>query len=113
SQSFFFSSLRILQGKYPKIGRYQLPALVDENESPSMSQRTREIHLGSPTALSGSASENVNKKHAETVNILMNYMSKTAFKAVVTPDNEERSSMAEVHEIRVPRIPERFHCQYA
>ncbi|KNZ49557.1 uncharacterized protein VP01_4940g1 [Puccinia sorghi] len=42
-----------------------------------------------PGVLSGAAAEAINKKHAEMVDILMNYMSEIAFEAVVTPDNEE------------------------
>ena len=39
--------------------------------------------------LAGAAAEAVNKKHTETVNILMNFMSETAFEAIITPNNEE------------------------
>ncbi|KNZ48834.1 uncharacterized protein VP01_5385g1 [Puccinia sorghi] len=42
-----------------------------------------------PVELSGAAADAVNKKHTETVNILMNYMSETAFEAVVIPDNKK------------------------
>ncbi|KNZ43831.1 uncharacterized protein VP01_9820g1, partial [Puccinia sorghi] len=35
-----------------------------------------------PVTLAGAAANAVNKKHAETVDILMKYMSKTAFEAV-------------------------------
>ncbi|KNZ59304.1 hypothetical protein VP01_1762g3 [Puccinia sorghi] len=42
-----------------------------------------------PVALAGAAANAANKKHTETVDILMNYMSETAFEAVVTPDNKE------------------------
>lgn len=40
-----------------------------------------------PVPLSEAAAEAVHKKHMETVDILMNYMSETAFKAMVTPEN--------------------------
>ncbi|PLW26249.1 hypothetical protein PCANC_26631 [Puccinia coronata f. sp. avenae] len=42
-----------------------------------------------PVPLSGAAAEAVNKKHAETFDILMNYMSETAFESVITPENKE------------------------
>lgn len=46
-------------------------------------------HVVDPAALlSGAAAENVSKKQAEAVDILMNYMSETAFEAVVTLDNK-------------------------
>ena len=45
--------------------------------------------LEPPTALAGAAADAVAKKHAKTVDILMNYMSKTAFKAVGTPNNKD------------------------
>ncbi|KNZ47854.1 uncharacterized protein VP01_6091g1 [Puccinia sorghi] len=35
-----------------------------------------------PAILNGAAAEAVKKKHAETINILMNFMSETAFQAV-------------------------------
>ncbi|KNZ50325.1 hypothetical protein VP01_448g6 [Puccinia sorghi] len=40
-----------------------------------------------PGVLSGAAAEAVNKNHAETVDILMNYMSETAFEALYTCKN--------------------------
>ncbi|KNZ61831.1 uncharacterized protein VP01_13512g1, partial [Puccinia sorghi] len=42
-----------------------------------------------PVPLAGAAAEAVSKKHAKTVDILMNFMSETAFEAVITPENEE------------------------
>lgn len=42
-----------------------------------------------PVQLAGAAQDAVAKKHAETVDILMNFMSETAFESVITPDNEE------------------------
>ncbi|KNZ62325.1 uncharacterized protein VP01_12846g1, partial [Puccinia sorghi] len=42
-----------------------------------------------PVPLAGAAAKAVSKKHAEKVDILMNFMSETAFKAIITPDNEE------------------------
>ncbi|KNZ50718.1 uncharacterized protein VP01_4275g4 [Puccinia sorghi] len=39
-------------------------------------------------ALSGAAADVVNKKHAKTVDILMNYMSETAFKTVVSDSGQ-------------------------
>lgn len=47
-------------------------------------------HVTQPAApLAGAVAETAAKKQAEAVDILMNYMSDTAFEAVVTPDNEE------------------------
>ncbi|PLW49320.1 hypothetical protein PCASD_02649 [Puccinia coronata f. sp. avenae] len=42
-----------------------------------------------PVPLSGAAANAVAKKHAKTVDILMNFMSETAFESVITPDNED------------------------
>ncbi|KNZ54915.1 uncharacterized protein VP01_2818g6 [Puccinia sorghi] len=39
--------------------------------------------------LSGAAADAVAKKHHETVDILMNFMSETVFESVITPENEE------------------------
>ncbi|KNZ52501.1 uncharacterized protein VP01_3552g3 [Puccinia sorghi] len=51
---------------------------------------TKSSHITEePAVLVGAAAEAVNKKQAETVNILMNYMSETTFEAIITPDNEE------------------------
>ncbi|KNZ45065.1 putative signal peptide protein [Puccinia sorghi] len=40
-------------------------------------------------ALSGAAADAIINKNTEKVDILMNFMSETAFKAIITPDNEE------------------------
>ncbi|KNZ44439.1 uncharacterized protein VP01_9168g1, partial [Puccinia sorghi] len=42
-----------------------------------------------PAVLAEAAAKAVNRKHTETVDILMNYVSETVFEAIVTPDNEE------------------------
>jgi hypothetical protein len=42
-----------------------------------------------PVPLAGAAANAVAKKRAETVDILMNYMSETAFESFITPENEE------------------------
>jgi hypothetical protein len=39
--------------------------------------------------LAGAAADAVAKKHNETVDILMNYMTETVFESVITPDNED------------------------
>ncbi|KNZ50187.1 uncharacterized protein VP01_4555g3 [Puccinia sorghi] len=45
--------------------------------------------LKPPVVHSGAAAKEFAKKHHETVNILMNYMNKTVFELVVTPDKKE------------------------
>ncbi|KNZ53853.1 uncharacterized protein VP01_3118g3 [Puccinia sorghi] len=45
--------------------------------------------LETPVPLLGAAAKAVAKKHAETVDILMNYMTETVFESVVTPKNGE------------------------
>ena len=45
--------------------------------------------LKPPVPLSGAAANAVAKKHAKTVDILMNFISETAFESVITPDNED------------------------
>ena len=42
-----------------------------------------------PIPLGGAAANAFAKKRAKVVKILMNYMSETTFKAVITPENEE------------------------
>jgi hypothetical protein len=42
-----------------------------------------------PVQLADTAHDAVAKKHAETVDILMNFMRETAFESVITPDNED------------------------
>ncbi|PLW12838.1 hypothetical protein PCANC_19202 [Puccinia coronata f. sp. avenae] len=45
--------------------------------------------LEPPVALAGAAHDAVAKKNAETVDILMKFMSKTAFESVITPNDKD------------------------
>ena len=42
-----------------------------------------------PVPLAGASAKAVTKKRAEVVDILMKFMSETAFESIITPDNEE------------------------
>ncbi|KNZ62766.1 uncharacterized protein VP01_1225g12 [Puccinia sorghi] len=63
--------------------------MEDRPKLTSQSKGLTKYILKLPVPLVGVAAEAVNKKHAETVDILINYMSKMAFKAVITHDKEE------------------------
>jgi hypothetical protein len=45
--------------------------------------------LGPPVPLGGAAAKAVAKKHNEIVDILMNYMTETIFRSVITPENKD------------------------
>ncbi|KNZ52648.1 uncharacterized protein VP01_3491g1, partial [Puccinia sorghi] len=50
--------------------------------------------------LSGAAANAVAKKHHETVNILMNFMSETVFKSVITPEVKKALTIVHLEESR-------------
>ena len=78
-------------------GKVNIPRLDEKNFLHwSMRMKAHLRHRGllkyvlePPISLGGAATDAVAKKHNETVDILMNYMTETVFESVITPDNED------------------------
>ncbi|KNZ63360.1 uncharacterized protein VP01_11551g1 [Puccinia sorghi] len=83
------------------LSKANIPKLDDSNFLPwSMRMKAHLRHKGLlkyisevPAILAGAAAEAVNKKHTETIDILMNYMSETAFKEIIRLKSGTRSSV--------------------